>query len=393
MFDFGALPPEINATRIYAGPGAAPMLAAAAAWQGLAAELNSTASAYQGAVSGLVATWRGPSAQRMAVAATPYIQWLSTTAAQAEQVATQAGTEAGAYETAHAATVPPPAIYANRAQQAALVATNVLGQNTPAIMTTEALYLEMWAQCAAAMYGYAAATQQATALPAFSQPKQNTNPAGQAQQGMAALQAGSAAATRDATAVAANTTGSGGTGTLGSVLTQAGDSVTGSVKGMTASDLVNDTLEPAFRVGGLTYYGIGMLSGLKALTSVGGLSGATQGMLGAPGVVPGLFAGMNSGAGALGSIPSPPVTASLTSATRLGGLSVPSTWSGAAPAATSALPAAGNLTSGLGGAAAPGNMAGAMPLAGAANAGRGIGDGVLRVGPRPFVMPRPLSAG
>lgn len=33
------------------------------------------------------------------------------------------------------------------------VATNILGQNTPAIAATETQYAEMWAQDAAAMYG------------------------------------------------------------------------------------------------------------------------------------------------------------------------------------------------------------------------------------------------
>ncbi|MCA4765380.1 PPE domain-containing protein, partial [Mycobacterium avium subsp. hominissuis] len=31
MFDFGALPPEINSGRMYAGPGSGPLMAAAAA--------------------------------------------------------------------------------------------------------------------------------------------------------------------------------------------------------------------------------------------------------------------------------------------------------------------------------------------------------------------------
>lgn len=39
MLDFGALPPEINSGRMYAGPGSGPLLAAAAAWDALAAEL------------------------------------------------------------------------------------------------------------------------------------------------------------------------------------------------------------------------------------------------------------------------------------------------------------------------------------------------------------------
>ncbi|EUA17194.1 PPE family protein [Mycobacterium xenopi 3993] len=58
--DFGALPPEINSGRMYAGPGSGPMLAAAAAWDGLATALHTTAASYQAVVSELTtASWRG----------------------------------------------------------------------------------------------------------------------------------------------------------------------------------------------------------------------------------------------------------------------------------------------------------------------------------------------
>lgn len=49
--DFGVLPPEINSGRMYAGPGSGPMLAAAAAWDGLATELQSTAADYGSVIS------------------------------------------------------------------------------------------------------------------------------------------------------------------------------------------------------------------------------------------------------------------------------------------------------------------------------------------------------
>ncbi|MGV7852674.1 PPE family protein, partial [Mycobacterium kansasii] len=81
---------------------------------------------------------------------------------------------AGAYEAAFAATVPPPVIAANRTQLMALIATNILGQNTPAIAATEAQYSEMWAQDAMAMYGYAGSSAAATQLSPFVEPQQST---------------------------------------------------------------------------------------------------------------------------------------------------------------------------------------------------------------------------
>ena len=158
MLDFGVFPPEINSARMYAGPGSGSMLAAAASWDGLAADLRSQAANYSSVVSGLTSgSWQGPASTSMAAAAAPYTAWMNTTAAQAEQTAAQAKAAAAAYESAFSMTVPPPVIAANRTQLATLVATNVLGQNTPAIAANEAHYAEMWAQDAAAMYGYAGA--------------------------------------------------------------------------------------------------------------------------------------------------------------------------------------------------------------------------------------------
>ncbi|MGO9694732.1 MAG: PPE family protein [Mycobacterium sp.] len=188
--DFGALPPEINSARMYAGPGPESMLAAAAAWNGLAAQLHSGAATYTSVISGLTdGPWLGPSSTAMAAAAAPYAAWMSTTAGQAELAAAQAQAAAGAYETAFAMTVPPPEIAANRAQLMSLVATNILGQNTPAIAATEAQYGEMWTQDAAAMYGYAATSAAATAkVTPFTAAPQTTSVAGLAAQGAASTQ-------------------------------------------------------------------------------------------------------------------------------------------------------------------------------------------------------------
>jgi PPE-repeat protein len=188
--DFGFYPPEINSGRMYSGPGSGPMLAAAQAWMALADELYTAATGYQSVVSELTSgAWSGPSSESMSAAAASFVEWLSATAAQAEESATQAHAAAAGYETAFAMTVPPPVIVANRSLLAALVATNFFGQNTPAIAATEIQYAEMWAQDAVAMYGYAASSASATALSPFQEPQQNTSPSSSASQAASVGQA------------------------------------------------------------------------------------------------------------------------------------------------------------------------------------------------------------
>ncbi|BBX73481.1 PPE family protein [Mycobacterium shinjukuense] len=188
--DFGLQPPEITSGEMYSGPGAGPMLAAAAAWDGLAAELQSTAASYGSIVEGLVAeSWTGTSSAAMAAAAAPFVSWLSTTSAQAKAAANQARAAVSAYEAAYAAVVPPPLIAANRSQLMSLVATNIFGQNTAAIAATEAEYGEMWAQDTAAMLGYAGSSATAARLTPFTAPPPTTNAAGLAGQAAAVGQA------------------------------------------------------------------------------------------------------------------------------------------------------------------------------------------------------------
>src|SRR5574337_1623082 len=125
MFDFAALPPEINSARMYSGPGSGPMMAAAAAWNGLAGQLESVATGYSSVISSLHDHhWSGPASASMAAAATRYMTWVSATAGSAEQTAARMRAAAAAHEAASAATVPPPAVAANRTQLALLVATD-----------------------------------------------------------------------------------------------------------------------------------------------------------------------------------------------------------------------------------------------------------------------------
>jgi PPE-repeat protein len=177
--DFGTLPPEVNSAKMYSGPGAGSMLAAAAAWDGIADELYAMSGLCRSIISTLTAgTWLSAASASMAAATAPYLAWMNVTAAQAQQAAAQARAAATAFETAFAATVPPPLIAANRTLLMTLIAINVLGINTPAIATTETHYSEMWAQDAAMMYGYAGAAAIASTLTQFTSPAEVTDQAG-----------------------------------------------------------------------------------------------------------------------------------------------------------------------------------------------------------------------
>jgi PPE-repeat protein len=342
--DFGALPPEINSARMYAGPGSGPLSAAAAAWDGLAEDLYSTAGSYGAVISELTSdAWSGPSSASMAAAATSYVAWLTSTAGQAEQAATQARAAAVAYQTAFAMTVPPPVIAANRSLLAALLATNFLGQNTPAIAATEAHYAEMWAQDAAAMYSYAGSSASATQLTPFTTPAPTTKAAGLAAQSAAVTQATGSAAGPPAQTVISTAS------QLVSALPQALQSLATPSSSTSSSSLVDllGTLAPYTGVlaGGIGVVGAGMGTGAGSVGTVdlalGITAGAQQGSALASGgsgaAASGVFAtgGVGSGTGVLaGDVGAgTAASASLGRAGAVGALSVPPSWTANAPTA------------------------------------------------------------
>lgn len=180
---------------MYAGPGAGTMLAAAAAWDELANQLHATAADLESVISGLTGEpWQGPASAAMAAAAQGHVAWLNTTAAQATQTGEQVKAAAAAYESAHAMTVPPPVIAANRSELMALVATNLVGQNSTAIAANEVAYAEMWAQDVAAMYTYAGMSRAAAEVRPFAPPEPPVQQDGLSAQGAAVAQATGTAA-------------------------------------------------------------------------------------------------------------------------------------------------------------------------------------------------------
>jgi PPE-repeat protein len=152
---FLVAPPEITSALLHSGAGSGPMLAAAAAWDGLANELGSAAQSFSSVTSELAGdAWQGAASAAMLSTATQYSGVLGAAAAQAQTTAAQAQTVASEFEAAVAAAVHPEMVSANRNQLLQLVMSNLFGQNAPAIAAAELDYELMWAKDVAAMIGY-----------------------------------------------------------------------------------------------------------------------------------------------------------------------------------------------------------------------------------------------
>ncbi|MDT5166380.1 MAG: hypothetical protein QOC88_3274 [Mycobacterium sp.] len=403
MLDFGLLPPEVNSGRMYTGPGPGPMLAA---------DLGFTSSGYAATLTELTSgNWIGPASTAMMAAVTPYVNWLSTTAAQAEETANQARAAVAAYEAAFAMTVPPPAIAANRALLMALIATNFFGQNTPAIMATEALYVEMWAQDAAAMYGYAGASSAASQVTPFAAPPQTATDDGSSNQADAVAKAAATPASQAATVVqnavaSAPTTSTQTTTALPAATTGTGATTAATPPTFTGpyawlEQLIYNTYSQ-YPTGGLglglnttsltavlkqtlqAYFGVGLgqfSASISQQLTFG--TGTTAGSGGAWYPTP-QFAGL-----ALGNTGTP-VSGGIGQASTLGRLSVPPNWPGATPAAVEEAQLASTFRPI---ASPPSNaMLNGMPMANAATGRRSTGY-VVKYGFRHAVMPRPPLGG
>jgi PPE-repeat protein len=386
---FMMFPPELNSSLMYSGAGSGPLMAAASAWDEVAADLESAAASYQSVLAQLTGTsWLGPTSARMAAATAPYVDWLAGTAGQAAQTSAQARFAAAAYESAFAGTIPPAVIAANRALLAALVATNFLGQNTPAIAATEAQYMEMWFQDGLTMDTYATLAQQAVVLPQQT-PAPTPSDGGTSANAAAAAQStansASSTGTNLATALqnlfpslSSNSTSSNG---LSGVASTALPAATTSALSSDASTVATATTGSILPVQAAYYLTMFASMPAKMLISMSNSMSASQAMQAGQQAMladvtsildskmKGMMASISGQMRGFGSA----ISAQLASAGKLGGLSVPNGWAQAAPEMVRAAPIlpANSI-------AAP-NVSAAMPnspftqaLMGAMN-GRGMG--------------------
>ena len=408
MVDFGALPPEFNSARMYSGPGSSSLQAAASAWNGLAAELQSAAQGYDTVITQLSSDeWTGTASAAMASAAQPYVTWMQQTAAEAEQAATQARAAAAAYEQAFAATVAPPLIAANRAETAQAVQANVFGQYTPLIAQLEAQYGQMWAQDAAAMYSYAGQSASAAQVTPFATPAATTNPGGTATQSAAVSQATATSAASSSQSILQQLTSS-MPSSLQSLASPAATTTTTPLQSLYSFLFGTTTLATNlsalitsyspyaalfYNTEGLPYFSVGMGNfGVQIAKSAGMLGGALPAAVPPPalGGLGGLGAALGGGAGA----GAHSVAAISGGAGSVGKLAVPASWigGGAAPPVTPHTQLVSSVSAAPEAAGAGnGNLVGGMPLAGTGR-GSAFGSGP-RYGIKPTVMPRPPSAG
>jgi PPE-repeat protein len=384
VLDFAAIPPDITSALMYTGAGSGPLMAAAAGWSNLAAELSTTATQWESIITTLTTQqWTGLGSAAAAASAMPIVSWLTTSAAAAEQAATQATSSAAAYEAAFSGVISPPVIAANRAQLAALVATNFLGINTPAIMATEAEYAEFWVQDAITMYVYQAASTAAAILQPIAPASPSTNPAAAGIQGAATAQAATSAPAQG----------------LGNVISGVQTALSnfdqlttlgGNVPSLSQWASIPVVQNSIAQVGVTAAWFQGNMTsvfpslGHLVATSPAGLTPFVDD------VTP-LGAGLGMGTSLVSSTNGGAATAALGEASSVGGLSVPASWSAATPAtlASSTAPLEGSGWTAATEEAAPIAAMPGMPGAGALAKGAGA-YAAPRYGVKPIVMPKVL---
>jgi PPE-repeat protein len=268
----------------------------------------------------------------------------------------------------------------------------------------------MWAQDAAAMYGYAGQSASAAKVTPFAAPAASTTPDGTAAQAAAVGQAtGTSAATNSQTLlqdlisllpsnIQALFTPAGFESAFGSP-----SSIESSLYGFLFGSSVLPTNLQAFvnayspyagflyNTEGLPYFSIGMGNNFVQMAKTLGVLGGAPAAAAASAATGGLggLGGMLGG-GAAAAAPTG-VAASIGGAGAVGKLAVPPSWIGGAPLAAPHAPLPISSVS-----AAPeggsGNLLGGMPLAGA-GAGHMGGGASPRYGFKPTVMSRPPFAG
>jgi PPE-repeat protein len=133
---------ETISTWLWGGPpdGAASFYSAATALNGVVTQISNILGGQQANNGVLLTAWASPTGEKAVSANSPYGAWLSEAAAQIETAATQIQAAGAAFDFAKGMTPTPAQFAANNVQFAVLMATNILGQNWPAIIANRVEY-------------------------------------------------------------------------------------------------------------------------------------------------------------------------------------------------------------------------------------------------------------
>ena len=154
-FDWFAQLPEITTGKLQAGPQAAPMVAAAAAYGAQAAAFGAQAAAMTAAIAEAASHWEGLASFKSTAAALKMPVWLMDAAVTAAEHGARATAQAASYETAFVSVPQLPEIAENHVTRAVLHATNFFNVNAVPIAIKEADYwIRMRTQAGNVMLGY-----------------------------------------------------------------------------------------------------------------------------------------------------------------------------------------------------------------------------------------------
>jgi PPE-repeat protein len=143
--DAAGFPPEINYTLMTTGDLGASLMSAGAAHQSLADMLLAEMLQMGFNTSSTAAvSWQGPGGQMMQISAGEFIAILEAASIWIQTASQQALEVVSAHQAAVQAMIPAEVSLTNRATQHALVMTNFMGFNTPAINALDAQYGGFW---------------------------------------------------------------------------------------------------------------------------------------------------------------------------------------------------------------------------------------------------------
>lgn len=371
--NYWGLTPEVNAIRLTTGPGAAAMAPVVAAYTAAGTtHMQQGAQMMATAATTATGSWQGVGGSAMMAAAIPKSEWQIEAGAHAAKASCLIGEAAAAHASAVAATIPYPVVIANRVREATLQATNIIGQNTPAIAEADVEYAEFHAQNATAMTGYstaAAGIASGLSVPLTPPVATGANPAGMAaglagmgasagqfgaqatMQGLSAPLQAAGQAVSSAAPAALSAATSAGTGTSGADAGDVGTTGTPQLGQPGGSDLLGSSQSMMGMASSLPQMAQGMTQPLSQLaqapmqmggqlsglmSSMGGMGGGPGGGLTASSPGANLASSMNGVSGAFNSSGGP-VSAALTKPAGVGmgsgPIGMPSAWWGPASAA------------------------------------------------------------